>query len=280
MPARLSASAVLHVANLPRLYTFALSHYSEKARWALDAAGLVYDEHPQTPLLHIPNIIRLSKNKTKTSVPLLIDGETRLQESTAIMLWAHDKAPEKGLFGEPAKPGRTGKVTKAAAAKAEKQRADIEATIAHFDGMGHHVRRFCYGYLLSDRKQVLLALTWASAPLQSAALKLNYPLVKAGITKAYDISPESTERSRAIIETKLKEIAKRVKKTAYLCGKEFSAADIAVASLLAPIAMPDESPIYRTLRGNAAAPIAELSQHAAMDWVRDIYRNHRVDDVV
>ena len=264
--------------DLPRFYTFATSHYCEKARWAMDFAEIIYDERPQTPVLHIPNILRISKSKN-SSVPLLIDGDTMLQDSTAIMRWADAKAPEKGLFAA-AKPGKSGKVSKAAAARAEKQRAEIEATIERYDGMGQHVRRFSYGHLIDDRKRLLMALTWASAPLQSVALKAYYPLVKASLKKAYNITPESAARSRQVVLKQLDEIAAAVAKTGYLCGEDVTAADLAVASLLAPVAMPEEQPVYRALRKHAAAPVAELSQHPAMEWAREIYRKHRYENVV
>jgi hypothetical protein len=42
-----------------QLYTFILSHYSEKVRWLLDASHTEYREMALTPFLHIPRTLWL-----------------------------------------------------------------------------------------------------------------------------------------------------------------------------------------------------------------------------
>jgi glutathione S-transferase len=51
------------------LLTFVISHFSEKARWALDFEGLSYDERRLIPGMHFPAVRRLA---SKTTVPVLV----------------------------------------------------------------------------------------------------------------------------------------------------------------------------------------------------------------
>ena len=61
------------------LITIPLSHYCEKARWALDRAALPYREEPHIPLIH-----RLAtKRNDGGTVPVLAHGIHRLTDSTA-----------------------------------------------------------------------------------------------------------------------------------------------------------------------------------------------------
>ena len=66
------------------LITIPLSHYCEKARWALDRVALLYREEPHAPLLH-----RLAtKRNDGGTVPLLVHGGSRFGDSTAILTHA------------------------------------------------------------------------------------------------------------------------------------------------------------------------------------------------
>jgi glutathione S-transferase len=66
------------------LITIPLSHYCEKARWALDRLELPYREEPHAPLLH-----RLAtKRKDGGAVPVLVHGSSRLIDSTDILVYA------------------------------------------------------------------------------------------------------------------------------------------------------------------------------------------------
>jgi hypothetical protein len=43
-----------------RLYTFTISHFAEKARWALDYKGIRYQEKRLVPGSHLPVVKRIS----------------------------------------------------------------------------------------------------------------------------------------------------------------------------------------------------------------------------
>lgn len=64
------------------LYQFPFSHYCEKVRWALDYKCITYLTINLLPGLHFR---RLAKFVPKSSVPVLRDGKTVVQDSSAII---------------------------------------------------------------------------------------------------------------------------------------------------------------------------------------------------
>ncbi|MDQ3266005.1 MAG: glutathione S-transferase family protein [Myxococcota bacterium] len=88
-----------------RLLTLAPSHYSEKARWALDLTGLPYRERCMAPGLHY----RALKAVGSRSVPTVLfpDG-SMLKDSTDILKHLHQQRPDLGLW--PQDPARAAEV--------------------------------------------------------------------------------------------------------------------------------------------------------------------------
>src|SRR5262249_17249147 len=95
-----------------RLVTLVFSHYNEKARWALQACGIAFEERAFVPgfsqlgvgvVTHGPGG-RADKVSTRWSTPVLLtaSGET-LCDSTEIALWASRQiGPNNGpLFPDP-----------------------------------------------------------------------------------------------------------------------------------------------------------------------------------
>ncbi|MGH8431697.1 MAG: glutathione S-transferase family protein, partial [Solimonas sp.] len=104
------------------LYTFSMSHFSEKIRWALDAAGIPYREQRLTPFFHIPRIFALTRRKT--SVPVIQAGDEVVQDSTRILEWLERRHAPFALM--PAEPAL---------------RAEAMEIEARFDRVGFHVIR-------------------------------------------------------------------------------------------------------------------------------------------
>src|SRR5262252_4614091 len=64
------------------LITVPLSHFCEKARWALDRAGVAYHEEAHAPLLHR----RATSRAGGSEVPVLIHGDRCFTDSTDILV--------------------------------------------------------------------------------------------------------------------------------------------------------------------------------------------------
>src|SRR5437763_10095441 len=79
-----------------RLLTIPNSHYCEKARWALDRAGLSYREERHVQGVHRVAARRAGGGKT---VPVLVTPEGSLGESEAIVMWVDAQLePGQRLF--------------------------------------------------------------------------------------------------------------------------------------------------------------------------------------
>ena len=70
------------------LYTFTISHYSEKVRWTLDHLKLPYHEICLTPVFHIGPTLKMGGRK-QTTVPILVTAEASIQDSARILEWLH-----------------------------------------------------------------------------------------------------------------------------------------------------------------------------------------------
>ncbi len=85
-----------------KLYTGPLSLFSAKVRIVLDEKGIVPDEHVSVDwslehryLPHHPDVVRLNP---RAKVPVLVDGETVLWESTVICEYLDEVHPEPPLL--------------------------------------------------------------------------------------------------------------------------------------------------------------------------------------
>src|SRR5262245_59025813 len=72
------------------LITIPISHYCEKARWALDRTGVPYREQAHLQLVH-----RLAVRRAggRTTVPVLVCGDRVLADSADIVAEADTRAP-------------------------------------------------------------------------------------------------------------------------------------------------------------------------------------------
>ena len=79
-----------------RLITIPISHFCEKARWALDRAGVEYVEQRHLQVIHVLAARRAGGGRT---VPVLVTAEGRVcPESSDILRWADTQvAPERRL---------------------------------------------------------------------------------------------------------------------------------------------------------------------------------------
>lgn len=66
----------------PTLWHITVSHYSEKARWALDYKGIPYDGRTPLPGAHMAVALWLTRGRHYTLPAIDIDGE-RIGDSTA-----------------------------------------------------------------------------------------------------------------------------------------------------------------------------------------------------
>ena len=241
------------------LYSFSVSHFSEKIRWALDAAGLPYRETRLTPFLHMPRTLALTRKAT--SVPILQAGDQVIQDSTRILEWLErEQAPFPLIPADPA---------------LRKEVLEIES---RFDRVGFHVVRVAYGNTLDHRAEALHLWTLDATPLQKALLHAAFPLVRRGFRRLLRMSPAALAKSSAAIDEAADWIAARVRAgRPYLAGDRLSVADIAACALMAPVVCPETHPVFGSARYRRLQRmnVVRWDDHPGFEWVREVYRRDR-----
>jgi glutathione S-transferase len=246
----------------PVLITIPISHYCEKARWALDRAGISYRERPHLQVVHWIPVARAGGNKT---APVLIWGERVLAESADIVAAADARsAPERRLFPEdPA------------------EAAEVRALAHDFDQrLGPEGRRWMY-FNLRGRRDIAIAYACTGVPgWQRRALPVVYPLAARIIDRYLDITPAAAAHSETEVRAVFDQVAQRLADgRPYLCGERFSAADLTFASLAASVLMPPEYgvplPQPEELPAVMATTVRELRDHPAGAHALAMFRQER-----
>jgi glutathione S-transferase len=230
------------------LYTYAVSQSSEKVRWALDATGISYHERALPPFVHA-QWLTSPGGGLFTSMPVLEgDGET-IADSTRILEWLEERrAPFSLIPRDPL------------------VRAQVMEAEARFDMDGE---------LLNRRGLALKLFSIDANPLQRLALQAAFPLIRQLFLRGLDTSPAAFARSQRIVHRTLAELDRAAEAgKRFLVGDALSVADITAAALLAPLACPEEHPLYsrRDYRQQMAAVLAPWRDRPGLAWVRETYR--------
>ncbi|WP_020409041.1 glutathione S-transferase family protein [Hahella ganghwensis] len=239
-----------------KLYQFPISHFCEKARWALQYKGVPYEEINVMPGQHVSVIKKIAP---KSHVPVLVDDDKVIQDSAQILDYLDEKYPEKSLT--PVNPGQ-----KAAAIEWER----------YLNGeFGIHVRRYCYHWMLKSPSITIPLLAHKGPWYGKIMLRLMYPKLEKLMRKGMNINEETAAESRQHILAALDRVASQLDKQAYLVGESFSRADLTAAALLAPLCSPAKYPIPEAKE--VPAPIEELKQEIQprVQWLYRWYDQYR-----
>jgi glutathione S-transferase len=244
------------------LITIPISHYCEKARWALDRAGIEFRERAHLQIIHWLPVARAGGNKT---APVLLWGERVFAESAEIVAAVDAEAP----------PGRRLYPEDAAAA------AEIRSLEREFDDrLGPEGRRWMYNSM-RGRRDLAVAYGCTGVPAwQRRALPFAYPLAARIIDRYLDVTPEAAARSEAEVRAIFDDVAQRLADgRSYLCGERFSAADLTFSALAASVLMPPEYgvplPQPDELPLAMAATVRELRAHPAGAHALKMFREER-----
>jgi glutathione S-transferase len=243
--------------TIPHLYVLAISHYCEKARWALDVLGVDYAL--EYPLVGEHIALARSWGLASSSMPILQVGDEIVQGSSAVIDWAD----EKGVLDVEASQSAEGRTLE--------QRLD--------DVVGVHVRRLYYSEaLIDDSDSVLRIFAHHLDPEKREMLEARWGVVRDVMIEQLDLGAGQRAESLAIVEAELDYLDGIVGDgRAYLLGDRLSRVDITAASLLSPIVLPEEHPTYALvdLPPQARADVDRWSGRPAVVWARELYRKHR-----
>ncbi len=241
------------------LYTFAMSHYSEKIRWTLDHMKADYRETCMTPVFHIPKALRLG-GRGQTTLPVLQTPEVSVQDSPRIIDWLVQNRGPLDLV--PAL-----------------HNTEVRAVEKRFDAIGKDVARFLYAnsFGVSDEHIVKLWTDHAT-PSQAAFIRIAYPAIRWGFRHKLNITAAGAERAhKRIAEVMAWLEAQLADGRSFLVGDTFTVADITAASLLAPIACPRQHPVYGdpAYQAGMVAATAPFNGRPCLAWVRKVYETQR-----
>lgn len=242
------------------LYVFNISHYCEKARWALDHFGI---EH-QVKHVMVGTHRRIARKlgAVRGSVPFLQAGDLVVAGSSAIIDWgeAQRGAQAPSLSGDDPEQARA----------IEKRLDDVA---------GVHVRRFFYSdALITDPGSVRPMFSNGLPLWQRMAVTMGWSRIVSVMIKGMDLGPAQGLESRAIVEREMDWLDGLLADgRPYLSGNRFSRADITAASLLSPLVAPRQHPTYAAavFPQAVAATMQEWAERPVLRKVRELYASWR-----
>lgn len=247
--------------STPLLYVFAISHYCEKARWALDYLGIDYELRFVAPGEHRQLARKLGARHSY--VPYLSADGQLVQGSANIIDWADDVTPDPDKRLTPV-GGR-------------EQCEQIEKRIDDIAGV--HVRRLYYSEALVEYPGTIRPFFTRDLPLPKKLLtSIAWGKIRKIIIADMDLGAAQRQESRDIVERELDwvdELLADGRNT--LLDSRFSRADIAVASLLSPLVLPAKHPTYQMMQHppKLAEDIARWAERPSLQWVSEIYDKYR-----
>ena len=245
----------------PRLIAFGISHYCEKARWALDWHGIPFNEVGWPPGLHVMLARRLGTGDT--SLPILLAGDAVVQGSGRIIDWAERNGARDRDSLAP-----HGDISTAAEIE---RRAD--------NVIGVEARRLLYAEMFPGHADMVKpALFQNTGPFHRLLGNLMWPKTRRIIRRIYAATPDSAAKARARLEAEFDWLETELADgRQFLVGDRFSRVDLTVASLLGFFVRPPQVPAYHNmdLPPTLAEDIARWRPRPVMHWVGGIYETCR-----
>ena len=239
----------------PVLWHFPISHYNEKARWALDWKGIPHVRRALA-MSYVPRALWATGQAT---LPILhLDGQA-IADSTRIIEALERLQPEPALYP-----------------RDEAARRRALALEDFFDEeVGHAVRTAIVGPLFAhDPVSAGNVLTTAMGPGARRAVRAVLPAFRAFYKLRHGIDDAAIAVAPARVRAGLDRIAAELGPSGHLVGDAFSVADLTAAALFSPIVLPLEFPYPppEPRPRHVLALRASLEGHPAFRWVLETYR--------
>ena len=241
------------------LWHIELSHYNEKARWALDYKGVAHERRVPMPGLHGLWALWLTRGAQRRLPVLRLNGRT-IGDSTAIIAALEEHRPDPPLY--PADP-----VARARALQLED----------HFDEhLGPDLRRYLWHHTLDDVDMVIDSLMPHAGPARKRAMRMLGPVLGPSVRRDHTINPQTAARSLAGIRAAMDRLEAELQPSGYLVGDGFTVADLTAASLFTPVLAPPERPYAPPALVPALLELREeLSAREGGAWIAEMYARHR-----
>jgi glutathione S-transferase len=239
-----------------RLWHLDVSHYNEKARWALDYKRVPHVRRAVPPGLHFALALGMTRRMT---LPIVTFDGHAVGDSTAIIAELERRFPDPPLYP----------------ADAEERARALALEDVFDEELGPQIRAALLVHVLADTDLSLLAAAPGAPPSRRALMRPAVPLVGRAIGGKHHVNPVTAVEGLARTRAMLDRIAKEVGPSGYMVGGTFTVADLTAAGLCFPLA---PEPYLRPV--HLAAPQLfevreELAGHPAVAYVAEMYERHR-----
>jgi glutathione S-transferase len=247
----------------PTLWQLEISHYSEKARWALAHKRVPHRRRSPLPGGHMAIALGLTRGETKSFPILQLDGRT-IHDSTAILAALEQRYPDPPLY--PADP--------------DERRRALELEDFFDEELGPYTRLLPFHELINEPEMFAeVASEAVPGPLGRAKgfigfYARTYASLRFG---ANDTAKAETARAKIVAAMDRLDAELAANGSGYLVGDDFSVADIAAASLFYPLVGPEGGPLPpETPTPPALERFREsLADRPGYAWVEEMFRRHR-----
>ena len=242
------------------LLQFRHSPYNEKVRWALDLKRVPHRRRSLLPGPHM-GVVKKLTGRTQTPVLVLDDGSV-VAGSGRILEWLEQTYPAPRLMPE---------------TDAGREQA-LEIQRRFDEDITPRIRRTVLDALLRRPRFFAAVFAEAESPLKQRLYSLIVPLAAPVVRKGNGITGAAAVADGiAAAYEALEFAAAQAKATGYLVGDRFGLADITVATTLATVVRPENSPMRspQPLDPLFAELVARFRDHPGAAWVREIYARHR-----
>jgi glutathione S-transferase len=247
---------------LNRLLTIPISHFCEKARWALDRAGVGYEEES-----HVQGIHRIVARRAGggTTMPVLVTDDGVFAESEDILRYADERLEEgRRLF--PAD---------------RRLRDDVVGLCRELDeGLGPDGRRLMYALMLELKGPMLRVNNQGVPAWEGRTMSALWPLVTRWGRRDLGIGEDTVRTDEENVRRAFDAMAeRRGDGRPYLCGERFTAADLTFAALAAAVVVPPEYgvrlPQPDELPEHIARMVRDFREHPAGAYAMELFRTER-----
>jgi glutathione S-transferase len=245
-----------------RLITIPISHYCEKARWALERVGMPYREER-----HVQGIHQIVARRAggRVTVPVLLTPGGAIADSSEILVWVDERtAPEHRLF--PTEPG---------------PRQEVATLCERLDEvLGPRGRRLMYIHMFAVRELALRFNNEGVPAWEDRVIRLGWPLARRLVGRVLEVRPGVEVEDEVAVWREFDFVAELLADgRPYLGGEVFSAADLTFAALSAPMVLPPEYgvrlPQPDVLPPDMAALVGRAREHPAGRYALALFTTHR-----
>jgi glutathione S-transferase len=242
-----------------KLLVFPHSHFCEKARWALDYKGVPFEPVPLLPGFHLRTVRRYAPN---SSVPVLLHDNEAVQGADEIIQYLDLTYPARPLT-----PADT-----------DERDACLEIEHTMDARLGENIRQILYHRLLAYPAFIRYCFTHPMPKMKQLFFRLYYPIVRDKIYGAYVFSDTAVAKARRDFDAAMGEMAEKIGGRKYLVSDRFTRVDLSIASMLSLLIQPGEHPFpWEEIPDRETRKFCgEYEDHPVSEWVRTMYREHRL----